>query len=328
MVVVEDASGPLYAQVVGGAFVPRQVHHGLQIGELNAVFRALGVEEVEFVEFLLEGLCHLVVPFLLGSLLLEFLALGRALAVAEFLLDVLDLLLQEVLSLLFIDVVACLRADVLLELEQLHLLVKAFQGLDDTVLERVALEEVDFVGDAEGERGADVVDGQHVVLDVVDGEVGLVGHLFVGIDILRGSVLQVGQSCVVFFVRIVGQHFSGEHAFAHQEGFGLRDVDEGASAEGLHDGGDIVAGAGYFKHPHQSCKDSGVIEVVEGGVVGIGTLLAHHGKDGALGILQLVNQIAARFPTDKYRSNDAGEEHHVACGQYGTIAVNLDVEQL
>ena len=78
----------------------------MQIVQLHAVFRPLWIEHVEFVEFFVEGLLNLLVPFAGTGFLEQFLTFGRAFAIAQFLLDVLDLLLQEILTLLLVEVFA------------------------------------------------------------------------------------------------------------------------------------------------------------------------------------------------------------------------------
>ena len=135
MVAVEYALCTLQVKIVLGVLAPRQIDHCLQIVELNAVVGALWIEHVELVEFLAEHFLHVVAPELCLSLFFQLLALGRTLTVAQFLLDVLNLLLQEVFTLLFVEVFASLRAYVLLEFEQLHFLVHHAQHADDALLD-------------------------------------------------------------------------------------------------------------------------------------------------------------------------------------------------
>ena len=135
MVAVEYALCTLQVEIVLGILAPRQIDHCLQIVELNAVVGALRIEHVELVEFLSEHLLHVFAPKLCLGFLFQFLALGRTLTVAQFLLDILNLLLQEVLTLLLVEVFASLRAYVLLEFEQLHFLVHHAQHADDALLD-------------------------------------------------------------------------------------------------------------------------------------------------------------------------------------------------
>ena len=123
VVVVENALCSFQVEIVLGIFAPRQSYHCLQIVELYAILRTLWVEHIELVEFLTENLCNILRPVLLSRFLLKFLAFRRTFASAKFLLDVLNLLLQEVFALLFIEILASLCADILLQFEQLNLLV-------------------------------------------------------------------------------------------------------------------------------------------------------------------------------------------------------------
>ena len=108
MVAVEDAFGAFQVEVVGRKFAPRQFHHRLQIVQLHTVLGTLLMQQVELVDFLAERLAHLLGPLLFLGSFDEFGPLWRTLAVAQLLLDVLDLLLQEIFALLFVDVLACL----------------------------------------------------------------------------------------------------------------------------------------------------------------------------------------------------------------------------
>ena len=76
MVVVEDALCAFQVEVVGGIFVPRQVHQRAQIVELLAVVGALRVERVELVELLHEIFERRLVPLLHHALLQQLFALG------------------------------------------------------------------------------------------------------------------------------------------------------------------------------------------------------------------------------------------------------------
>ena len=123
VVVVENALCSFQVEIVLGIFAPRQSDHCLQIVELYAILRTLRVEHIELVEFLTENLCNILRPVLLSRFLLKFLAFWRTFASAKFLLDVLNLLLQKVFALLFVEILASLCADILLQFEQLNLLV-------------------------------------------------------------------------------------------------------------------------------------------------------------------------------------------------------------
>ena len=128
VVLVEYALGVFEAQVVFRIFVPRQVYHGLQVVYDDGVVGTLRVYGIQLVEFLVEGFCRLLVPFLAVGLLLQFFLLRVGVVVSKFGAYVLYLLLQEIFLLLFVQVEMCFLPYPGLYLEQLHLLVHGFQG--------------------------------------------------------------------------------------------------------------------------------------------------------------------------------------------------------
>ena len=122
----------------------------MQIVQLHAVFRSLRIEHVELVEFFVEGLLNLLVPFAGAGFLEQLLPFGRAFTIAQFLLDVLDLLLQEILTLLLVEVFAGTGTDVLLQHHELNVAMQVAEYLEKTLLGGVACEQLDFVADGEG----------------------------------------------------------------------------------------------------------------------------------------------------------------------------------
>ena len=104
VVLVKNAFRTLQVKVVLGIFIPRQIDHRLQIVHLYTVIRALRIQRVQLVQFSLESLGDLVRPFLVPCLVDQFLLVGCGVTVAQFLLDVLDLLVQEVFTLLLVKI--------------------------------------------------------------------------------------------------------------------------------------------------------------------------------------------------------------------------------
>ena len=204
VVLVQYALGALDVQVVLGVLVPGQGDHGLQVGELHAVLGALGIEHLQLVQLLHEGGVHLLGPLLGLGLLVELLALGAAVVVAQLLLDVLQLLLQEVLALLGVQVVAGLLPYLLLQAQQADVPVLELQYLVDAVHQGVRGEQVHLLLGAEGHVGADEVGEHHLVGDVLQGELGLVGYAVVRLDILYGLLPQLRQQGVELGVSLLG----------------------------------------------------------------------------------------------------------------------------
>ena len=105
MVVVQNALGTGQTEVVLGVGVPRQIYHGLQESYLYRIVRTLRVQSVELGNFFLEDFGSFLAPVLLFRLLQNLLLLRTGVAFSQFFPDVLDLLLEEVFLLLFIEVV-------------------------------------------------------------------------------------------------------------------------------------------------------------------------------------------------------------------------------
>ena len=89
---------------------------------------------------------------------------------AQFVLDGLDLLLEEVFALLLVDVLAGAHLDGFLDFGQLHLAVQDFQQAVSALAQHAELQEFYFFILFQGKVGADEVHQEHRVVDVADGE--------------------------------------------------------------------------------------------------------------------------------------------------------------
>ena len=164
------------------------------------------VEHIQLIELLEEGSPDIFVPFLLLGLLHQFLAFWRAFAVTQLLFDVPDLLLQEVLTLLFIKVLTGTTPDVLLDLLQLELTVHDAQHLDHTLLEVRLLEQFHLLLDGERHTGTDEVQHHQMVVDVLDGKLRLVGNILVLLDVVDTCVAQIGHGGHKLRISVIGNH--------------------------------------------------------------------------------------------------------------------------
>ena len=104
VVLVKNAFRTLQVKVVLGIFIPGQIDHRLQIVHLYTVIRALRIQCVQLVQLLLKGLGNIIRPLLGLGLFYQFLLVGGGITVTQFLLDVLDLLVQEVFTLLLVKI--------------------------------------------------------------------------------------------------------------------------------------------------------------------------------------------------------------------------------
>ena len=204
---VENFLGMLEAQVVLSVFIPRQVYHGLQVVDEDRVVGALWVDGFELVQFLIERLGCSLVPFLVLGLFSQFFSLRILLVSPQFLAYVLELLLQEVFSLLFVEVEACFLLDVRLYAQQLQLFVLGFQSDVKTVAEVVFLQHLHLVLYAERHVAADEVGSYHGVGYVVEGIFSLIGHIIAGMYEVGCFLMQCVQQRLEMHVFQVGPLF-------------------------------------------------------------------------------------------------------------------------
>ena len=312
VVLVQYALGALDVQVVLGVLVPGQGDHGLQVGELHAVLGALGIEHLQLVQLLHEGGVHLLGPLLGLGLLVEFLPLGAAVVVAQLLLDVLQLLLQEVLALLGVQVVAGLLPYLLLQAQQADVPVLELQYLIDAVHQGVRGEQVHLLLGAEGHVGADEVGEHHLVGDVLQGELGLVGYAVVRLDILYGLLPQLRQQGVELGVSLLGylllDGLDGRRVVGHP----AVDFHQPGGAEGLYDGVHVAIAAGQLHDTQQLGEHALAVHVVKGGIVHVLVFLAEDAQHGILFLLQHPHQVGALLPAHQHGADDGGEHHYVA----------------
>ena len=115
VIFVEDFGGRFDVEVVFGLFTPRQFHHPLQVGPDRGGFSRVGMHLFEPLKLLLRLLQHLLghLGFLDGLAELRDL-FGPFVQFAEFLLDRLELLAQEVLALRLVHFALGFRLNLLL----------------------------------------------------------------------------------------------------------------------------------------------------------------------------------------------------------------------
>ena len=111
MVAVQYLLGALQIHIVLRIFAPRQVDQRLQVVQQYVEVGRVLVQLIQFLSLLVEELLNVLRPFLLFGLLQQFLLL-RGTLVAHFGLQVLDLLLQEVVTLLLVNIITRLVADI------------------------------------------------------------------------------------------------------------------------------------------------------------------------------------------------------------------------
>ena len=118
-------------------------------------------------------------------------------------LQVLDLLLQEVVPLLFVYILSRLVADVGFQILQVNLTVQELHQREQPLLHVFHLQQPHFLFYAERHVRAYEVQGHDVVRDVFDGEGGLVGYFVAHVDIFRHHIPQILHGRTEFTVLLL-----------------------------------------------------------------------------------------------------------------------------
>ena len=105
MVGIELLLDLLQVKVILGIGVPRQVQHIVEICILHRIVRGLGIESFQLPEFFLKVLLDILVPLHFVGAFLEFVDIVDV--GTQFLLNRAYLLLQEVVTLLLRQLLAC-----------------------------------------------------------------------------------------------------------------------------------------------------------------------------------------------------------------------------
>ena len=314
---VEHALGVLYVQVVLGVFLPGQLQYGLQVVQLDVVVGALRVDALQLGESVEEGLAGVLWHLLgLHALAQLFGVLGGA-GSAQFVLYVLNLLLQEPFALLAVHLHVCLLQDAVLHVHQRLCRVDALYEACRALLHDGHLQHVLLVLLLQGQAGAEEVDHEDLVGDVHDGKLGLVGQVLVGLDVVYGSLSAgVGQDVEFDVVRVGIELRELLHGGLHV-GFGGHGLAQAYAARGLQY--DAHLPVGQFEQLHHACHHARWVEVVPGGVLGGGVFLAE-GSDERARLVGMSHHLERAFPPDGHGRHDAwehGESPQWQYGQYG-----------
>ena len=134
VVVVENLLGALQVEIVLRVFAPGKRYERLQIGELHIELRTLGIQVVELIGFLTEHFFYFVRPVFMFSLAQEFALLHR-LTITHLSLHIFNLLLEDVITLLFVDVLTGLVADIGLQVLEVDLTIDDLHHPKESLLD-------------------------------------------------------------------------------------------------------------------------------------------------------------------------------------------------
>ena len=314
MVLIQHGLGLLEVKVVLGLDAPGQLGHPLQVGPGHRGLAGIRMHAFQLLQVALD-----LDQRLLGHLHLRQLVperrdlLGQFGALAQFLLDGLELLAEVVLPLALVHLPAGLHGDLLLDLQQLDLpleqLVHALepQARIGNLQHLLGLLELEVqVGGHQVGQAAGVVevarDDQHLL-----GEGLAQGHgLFQGL-------LDAAQQGVPFQVGRLQLRFDQGFHPGLEEVLGLGEVLHADPLEALHQGSN--AAVRQLQHAHDQGRRAHLVEVFGSGVVDLRLLLGKqqdhpvlhqgrvHGPDGLL-------------PADAEGQDHVGVDDHITQGQH------------
>ena len=192
VVLLQNGLGFEEIVVALGALVPRQLHEGLQVGELHLIVGALGIHALELGKLVVESRLDFVAPCHLLGLLAQLVGVAAG-VIAEFLLDVLQLTLQEVVALLLVDVHLCFLAYVAADAGVLQLQRHLAQQGHGACQRAHLAQELYLDTRVHGHVGAHKVDEEAHRRGVVEGHRHLTAVLVVELHIF----LQAAEECLV-----------------------------------------------------------------------------------------------------------------------------------
>ena len=129
MVAVEYCFCPFYVSIIFGKHPPRQRQQCLQIIKLNIIIRILWIDTFQFGPFLVKIFSYIFGQILFSSQIRKILYILILRCFSQFVLNIFNLLLQEILFLLTVEVFPCLIAYIGFQGSKLHFAVQYSQQL-------------------------------------------------------------------------------------------------------------------------------------------------------------------------------------------------------
>ena len=206
--------------------------------------------------------------------------------------------MQEVVSLLLVDILTGLVADVGLQVLQVDLTVDDLHQVEESLLHQFLLQQLHLFLHREGHVRADEVQGHDIVGDVLDGKRGLVGDFLADLDVFLHLFAQVAGGRLEFTVVFLGLYLLQRAHLELQIGGAFQHTLDFHTALSLYDGGDVTVR--QCQRLHHFGKDTHLIQVGLHGDVHFGVTLCHH-ADGDMLLLGLVDQQFARLAANQYR---------------------------
>ena len=321
VVAVELFAGAGQVEIILRHVVPRQLQQQLQVGHLHRVFGHGGVQPLDLLQLLLEGLAHLLGPVLLLGRLAHLLDVGVG-AVAQLVLNGAHLLLQVVVALLLVDLLLDALLNLALQIGQLLFADEYLQQLAGAGQQAGGLQQRLAVFVRKLHVGADEVDDAALRVDVLDGEGCLLGHRRRDVDDVQRHVAdRIHEGLELDALQIGGRVAQGRHP-GLEIGLGgdvLRDLD---LLQTVQDHRQVAVG--HLQYLDDPRRGADLVHVVRRGVLDIAFALQHGTQNAALGIhgAHEVDALVAAHRNGGYRSR---EKHRGAQREDGYDLGNLDL---
>ena len=321
MVVVQLLAGAFQIEIVLRYVVPRQLQQQLQVGHLHRILRHGGIQPLDLLQLLLEGLTDLLGPVLLLRLLAHALDIGIG-AVAQLILDRAHLLLEVVVALLLVDLLLDALLDLVLQLGELLLADEDLEQLARPGQQPRRLEQRLTVLVREFHVRADEVDDPALRVDVLDGEGRLLGHRGRDVDDIERHVADRVHEGFEFDALQVGRRVAQGDDTRLEVGFRrdvLRDLD---LLQTVQDHRQVAVR--HLKDLDDPRGGADLVHVVRRGVLDLALALQHGTQDAPLGIYG-PHERDALVASHRDGRDCPGEEHRRAQRQNGDDLRDLDL---
>ena len=219
MVVVQHLFGILHVQVVLRVNAPRQIGHRLQVSELRLVFGHLRIHALQFFHFARKHGLHLIRHYATGQFFLQVESV-RSFIIAQFTLNLLHLLAQEKVLLLFIEFIPRTHLDIMFEHRQLTLARKHFQQFHCALFNVVHLQEFKPLILHQRHVGTDKVNQEHRVRNVAHGKCSFFATNFLAhIQIAHHRIAASLSHSLEFFILGIVKHLFERTDFSPDKRF-------------------------------------------------------------------------------------------------------------
>ena len=188
VVLVQGLFCILNAEIIGCIYVPRQGKQGLQISELHIIVWRLRINTLQLGNFFCKKFVHFLAPEFRRSLHAEFFNL-TILATSQFILDVLDLLLQEIFLLLTINILASSHLNGLLDSSQTNFTIQNLNKLINAFFQIVMLQQLNLFIGSKREIGTNVIDQYNSIIQILDRKSHIRSHTVGHLNILTSQLL-------------------------------------------------------------------------------------------------------------------------------------------